>query len=98
MLTIRLKPHKGESLFSYLIRLANNNGLEFLLFWNMIRKSRYAQMSEVHRLNFSPLNLINLNALANISKQNKGDLLNCTFLKVINIFQLYYIYDIYMLK
>jgi small nuclear ribonucleoprotein (snRNP)-like protein len=86
LLTVRLKPIEGESLFSYLIRLANGNGLEFLSFWNMIRRSRYAQMGEVHRLNFFPFNLVDIDALVSISKQNKNDLLNCTFSKVINIF------------
>lgn len=64
--TIRIKPYNGESLFSFIIRLGNKNGLGFLATCNLFKTSQddYFQSSEAGILNFVPSNHININKLS----------------------------------
>lgn len=84
LLTVRVKPYEDELLSSFLIRLANDNGIDLLKFCSSLRNStsHFFQRSDINLLDFYPLNSLDFNRLAEITNIEKNLLLNCTFIKI----------------
>lgn len=58
--TVRIRPYTGESLYSFMLRFAEENGISILKLWNMIKKTRshLVQLADAGVLNFVPINMI----------------------------------------
>lgn len=87
-LTVRAKPIEGEALSSYLLRLAESNGLELLTLWNLVKKrsTHFIQMNDLNVLNFFPYNTVDINKLSELSDISVEELLQCTFLYLLSKF------------
>jgi hypothetical protein len=86
-LTIRIKPYSGESLTSYLIRLANCNEIALLSLLNYIRaKKGYFQMSDFNLLDLTPINNIDIGKLEYLTNVPKEKLLISTFSNSLKLF------------
>ena len=87
-LTIRLKIFKDESISSYIFRVCKENGLNYLSFWNMIKKPNndYAQFSEINILDIAPLGHIDSDEYKQITGDTSNSLINNSFFKVIEKF------------
>ncbi len=86
--TARIKPYEGESLSSFMLRFSKANGIKFLTLWNMIKKNatKYAQMSHIHLLNFTPINIIDYSKLATATGLNEADIFNLTLYNLLKKF------------
>jgi hypothetical protein len=84
--SIRIKSYPGESLLSYILRFVNDNGINFLLFWNSLKwsNSHYAQFSDMSMLNFAPVNVINLVKLAEVTSNDIKDINQMTLINAVN--------------
>jgi hypothetical protein len=80
-ITVKFKPQKGESLLSYLIRLAAKNRIPFLTFMNMfkINQDYYIQKSNVDLLCFYPNTLLDIDALIGVTKASAEEIAACSF-------------------
>ncbi|MDC3414769.1 TniQ family protein [Terrihalobacillus insolitus] len=89
LLSIRTKPLEGELLSSFLIRLANENGQDFLKFVNNFKKSSsyYLQRADIDFIDFAPLSLLDIDSLVKISDIEKVEIINGSFLKLVKKFQ-----------
>lgn len=85
-LAIRLKPFEDESLSSFIIRLAQANGIGILPFLNYLRlnQNRYSQKNEISLLDFSLI--VNNKKMALISGIDEEILFEKTFHNVIERF------------
>lgn len=88
--TIRIKPFEGESLSSFMLRFSKENGVKFLTFWNMVRKSNsnYAQMSQLYLLNFTPLNILDYSKLVVATGLNETEIFNMTLYNILKKFSI----------
>ncbi len=88
--TIRIKPFKGESLSSFMLRFSKENGVKFLTFWNMMKKpnSNYAQMSHLYLLNYTPLNILDYSKLVVATGLNEIDIFNLTLYNILKKFSI----------
>lgn len=73
--TVRIKPFPGESLYSFIMRFARDNGISFLKFWDYVKQSgsHFVQMNDVGLLNFAPVNVIDpfkMASLINLSVED----------------------------
>lgn len=87
-LTIRLKVFRDESLLSYVFRMCKENGLNYLVFLNMIKNSKgdYAQFSEINVLDIAPLGHIDANSFKEMTGDTSDSLINNSFYKVLDKF------------
>lgn len=87
-LTVRKKISYDESLYSFLLRCAEANGMSFFDLFNLLKKNKYRlHAGDVHRLDFCPSNVIDVNHLKQICTISITDLLNASFTNVIRIFK-----------
>ncbi len=88
--TIRLKPYEGESLSSFMLRFAYENGVNFLFFWNAMRKSRnkYCQMRYLYLLNYTPLNVIDYTKFSYKTGLNQESVFKLTLYNVLKKFSI----------
>lgn len=84
LLTVRVRPRENELLSSFLIRMANANGLDVLKFCSSFSKKSlyYLQKDDIDLLDFYPLNILDIDKLAEISNIEGTLLLNNTFIKI----------------
>lgn len=63
-LTVRRRISSGESLYSFLMRCAEDNGMNFLDLFNLLRRNKYKLYTwDIHRLDFYPSNVIDTDRL-----------------------------------
>ena len=84
LLTVRVKLYEDELLSSFLIRLANANGIDILKFCSSFSKStsHYFQRGDINLLDFYPLSILDIDKLADIVNIERMRLLNSTFIKI----------------
>ncbi|MGV6935527.1 TniQ family protein [Paenibacillus sp. CMM36] len=85
MFTVRLKPQIGEGLTSFMRRFAVANGSELLTLWNFIKSKHWEtpQRFDLHLIDYSPMSILNINLLSNLTKVPVESLLEMTFYYVL---------------
>ncbi|MEH7301905.1 TniQ family protein [Neobacillus drentensis] len=80
-ISIRKKPKKGESLYSYFLRLSNGNGVAVLSLLNALkREGRHCiTKNDINLLCFSPYQVIDINSLKRVTKATKEEIEKCSF-------------------
>jgi hypothetical protein len=88
-LTIRLKIFKDESISSYIFRISKENGVSFLVFWNMIKISSktHTKFGKINILDIAPLRHIDANAYKEITGCTSESLISNSFYKVLERIQ-----------
>lgn len=86
--TVRMKPFCEESLYSFILRFANGNGISFLKFWNAVKKpgSHFVEMGDVGVLNFAPINVIDPLKMASLTGLDVEDIFKMSFYYAIKKF------------
>jgi hypothetical protein len=79
---------EGESLFSYLLRTAFNNGISILLLLNMMRKNEkyLLHKGDIRRIDYYPESVFDLKKLIQLTGINQADVYKSTFANVLNAF------------
>jgi hypothetical protein len=86
--TIRKKVINAESLHSILHRTAATNGISFIQLLNLVRKNKYRlHMGDVHRLDYCPTNVIDIEKLSFLTRLPKPAIMKASFYNVINTFR-----------
>ncbi|PPQ46043.1 hypothetical protein C5G87_25900 [Paenibacillus peoriae] len=80
--------NEGESLFSYLLRTAYNNGISVLLLLNMIRKNEkyLLHKGDIRRIDYYPESVFNLEKLIELTGITLSDVYKSTFTNVLHAF------------
>ncbi|MEC0105360.1 TniQ family protein [Paenibacillus taichungensis] len=80
--------NEGESLFSYLLRTAYNNGISILLLMNMIRKNEkyLLHKGDIRRIDYYPESVFDLKKLTQLAGISQSDIHKSTFANVLNAF------------
>lgn len=86
--TVRPMLLQGESLWSYLFRLSDQNGIPLLRLLNEIKtwQFRYIQRTDFGLLNFSPGSIMNMEELSELTGYSKMELLSATFDPILSTF------------
>ncbi|MED1662769.1 TniQ family protein [Brevibacillus laterosporus] len=86
--TVRPNPRTGESLWSYLLRLANQNGIPFLSMLNSIKQweRKYVQRANLNLLDIAPGNVLNMKQLSHLTGQSIERLLDATLAPLLRTF------------
>lgn len=86
--TVRIKPYTGESLYSYILRFTNENGINLLTYLNSLKRSnnRYAQFSDIRALNRNPKSIIDTTIMEQTTGLNTKDILGMSMYYIINKF------------
>ena len=79
--TIRVKPFLGESLFSYILRFSEQNGISFLDLWKISKKRRshFIQINDIRVLNYAPVNIIDPIMMANVCALEVDEIYKMSF-------------------
>lgn len=86
--TVRPNPRNGESLWSYLLRLANQNGIPFLLMLNKIKQwdRKYIQRDDLNLLDISPRSVLDMENILGLTGQPIERLLDASLARVLRTF------------
>lgn len=89
-LSIRLKPNLHESLFSYIVRLANRNYLQPKDIWRYCQPTCSSlRKKAVDTLNFRPERILNITNLSGVAKLTTEEIFNMTFYNLLQKFRNY---------
>lgn len=79
---------EGESLFSYLLRTAENNGITVTLLMNMFRKNEkyLLHAGDIRRIDYYPESVFNIEKLSRFTGISQSDVNKASFTNVVNIF------------
>ncbi|MBP1172883.1 MULTISPECIES: TniQ family protein [unclassified Paenibacillus] len=79
---------EGESLFSYLLRTAENNGVTLILLMNMIRKNEkyLLHAGDIRRIDYYPESVFNIEKLSKLTGISQSDVNKGSFTNVVNTF------------
>lgn len=85
---VRPQIQPGESFWSYVIRLAEENGRQPLAILNAIKawELKYVQRTDFGLLDFSPHSVINLESLAQLAGRTATELIDATFKPLLMLF------------
>lgn len=89
LFTVRLRPYEGESLSSFIYRLAIANGTRVFQIWNTMKTKHienYAQRDDINLLDFAPVNTIDTTKLAQSLSIDVEKLLNCSCFNILQTF------------
>lgn len=86
--TIRPNPLPGESFWSYLRRLAKQNGIPFLTMLNSIKvwQQRSVQRTDFSLLDITPGSVLNMKQLSDLTGHTVAKLLDATFAPLLRTF------------
>lgn len=86
--SVRPKLLPGESCWSYLIRLADQNGIPVLAMLNSIKtwEQKYIQRADFGLLDITPGSALNMEQLSRLTRQSVEELLSSTFTPLLRIF------------
>lgn len=86
--TVRPKLLPGESFWSYLLRIAEQNGIPILMMLNSIKtwEQKYVQRTDFALLDISPGSILNMEQLSTLTGQSIEKLLDTTFVPLLRKF------------
>lgn len=86
--SVRPKLLPEESFWSYLLRLAGQNGIPILIMLNSIKtwEQKYVQRADFALLDTTPGSVLNMERLSDLTGQSVENLLNATFAPLLRTF------------